>query len=105
MSLAHGAGERRTFPRLSTRSLSELDRTRMTLTESLMEKIQMKEDATGVRRASLDTNFVGRHLIVDASTFSKRNLTSTETIYSLFESLARNLDMTLVIPPIVCRFP
>lgn len=50
-------------------------------------------------------DLVGRHLIIDASTFSKRNLTSTETMYSLFESLARNLDMTLVIPPIVCRFP
>jgi S-adenosylmethionine decarboxylase len=50
-------------------------------------------------------DFVGRHLIIDASTFSKRNLTSTENVYSLFESLARNLDMTLVIPPIVCRFP
>lgn len=54
---------------------------------------------------STNSDFVGRHLIIDASTFSKRNLTSTETIYSLFESLARNLDMTLVIPPIVCRFP
>jgi S-adenosylmethionine decarboxylase len=53
----------------------------------------------------VDKDLVGRHLIVDASTFSKRNLTSSETIYSLFESLARNLDMTLVIPPIVCRFP
>lgn len=50
-------------------------------------------------------DLVGRHLIIDASTFSKRNLTSTENVYSLFESLARNLDMTLVIPPIVCRFP
>jgi S-adenosylmethionine decarboxylase len=52
-----------------------------------------------------DHDLVGRHLIIDASTFSKRNLTSTENMYSLFESLARNLDMTLVIPPIVCRFP
>jgi S-adenosylmethionine decarboxylase len=52
-----------------------------------------------------NNDLVGRHLIIDASTFSKRNLTSTETMYSLFESLARNLDMTLVIPPIVCRFP
>jgi S-adenosylmethionine decarboxylase len=51
------------------------------------------------------SDLVGRHLIVDASTLSKRNLTSTENIYALFESLARNLDMTLVIPPIVCRFP
>lgn len=50
-------------------------------------------------------DFVGRHLIVDASTYNRRNLTSTDTIFSLFESLARNLDMTLVLPPIVCRYP
>jgi S-adenosylmethionine decarboxylase len=55
--------------------------------------------------AAKDPDLVGRHLIVDASTFNKRNLTSTENLYSLFESLARNLDMTLVMPPIVCRFP
>ena len=54
---------------------------------------------------SLGNDLVGRHLIIDASTFSRRNLTSTENLYSLFESLALNLDMTLVIPPIVCRFP
>jgi S-adenosylmethionine decarboxylase len=52
-----------------------------------------------------DPDLVGRHLIIDASTFNKRNLTSSENLYSLFESLARNLDMTLVMPPIVCRFP
>ena len=45
-------------------------------------------------------DFVGRHLIVDASTYNRRNLTSTDTIFSLFEAMARNLDMTLVIPPI-----
>jgi S-adenosylmethionine decarboxylase len=50
-------------------------------------------------------DFVGRHLIVDASTYNRRNLTSTDTVFSLFESMARNLDMTLVIPPIVCRYP
>ena len=50
-------------------------------------------------------DFVGRHLIVDASTYNKRNLTSTDNILGLFEALARNLDMTLVIPPIVCRYP
>ena len=67
----------------------------------------MKETITGTTRQAPahDPNFVGRHLIIDASTFGKRNLTSTETLYSLFESLARNLDMTLVIPPLVCRFP
>jgi S-adenosylmethionine decarboxylase len=50
-------------------------------------------------------DFVGRHLIVDASTYNKRNLTSTDGLLSLFEALARNLDMTLVLPPIVCRYP
>ena len=61
--------------------------------------------AKGKQEVPKKDDLVGRHLIIDASTFSKRNLTSTETMYSLFESLARNLDMTLVIPPIVCRFP
>lgn len=50
-------------------------------------------------------DLVGRHLIVDASTYNRRNLTSTDTIFSLFEALARNLDMTLLVPPIVCRYP
>jgi S-adenosylmethionine decarboxylase len=50
-------------------------------------------------------DFVGRHLIVDASTYTRRNLTSTDTVFALFEALARNLDMTLVLPPIVCRYP
>ena len=50
-------------------------------------------------------DFVGRHLIVDASTFTRRNLTSTDTAFALFEALNRNLDMTAVLPPIVCRYP
>ena len=50
-------------------------------------------------------DFVGRHLIVDASTFNRRNLTSTDTVFTLLEALARNLDMTLVLPPIVFRYP
>jgi S-adenosylmethionine decarboxylase len=50
-------------------------------------------------------DFVGRHLIVDASTFTRRNLTSTDTVFALFEALNRNLDMTAVLPPIVCRYP
>lgn len=48
-------------------------------------------------------DFVGRHLIVDASTVSRRNLTSTDTVFALFEALNRSLDMTAVLPPIVCR--
>ena len=50
-------------------------------------------------------DFVGRHLIIDASTVNRRNLTSTDTVFTLLEALARNLDMTLVLPPIVFRYP
>jgi hypothetical protein len=50
-------------------------------------------------------DFVGRHLIVDASTYTRRNLTSTDTVFALFEALNRNLDMTAVLPHIVCRYP
>jgi S-adenosylmethionine decarboxylase len=50
-------------------------------------------------------DFVGRHLLVDASTYSRRNLSSTDTVFALFEALNRNLDMTAVLPPIVCRYP
>jgi S-adenosylmethionine decarboxylase len=57
------------------------------------------------QRVARPDDFAGRHLIVDASTYNRRNLTSTDTVFSLFESMARNLDMTLVIPPIVCRYP
>jgi S-adenosylmethionine decarboxylase len=51
------------------------------------------------------SDFVGRHLIIDASTSNRRNLTSTDTVFTLLEALARNLDMTLVLPPIVFRYP
>jgi S-adenosylmethionine decarboxylase len=50
-------------------------------------------------------DFVGRHLIVDASTYTRRNLTSTDTVFALFEALNLHLDMTAVLPPIVCRYP
>jgi S-adenosylmethionine decarboxylase len=51
------------------------------------------------------SDFVGRHVIVDASTYTRRNLSSTDTVFALFEALNRNLDMTAVLPPIVCRYP
>jgi S-adenosylmethionine decarboxylase len=59
-------------------------------------------DANGTPRKD---DFVGRHLIVDASTYTRRNLSSTDTVFALFEALNRNLDMTAVLPPIVCRYP
>ena len=54
---------------------------------------------------SAKDDFVGRHLIVDASTYTRRNLSSTDTVFALFEALNRHLDMTAVLPPIVCRYP
>ena len=55
---------------------------------------------------AIDKNdFVGRHLIVDASTSTRRNLSSTDTVFALFEALNRSLDMTAILPPIVCRYP
>jgi S-adenosylmethionine decarboxylase len=57
------------------------------------------------RNGSRNNDFVGRHLIVDASTYTRRNLSSTDTAFALFEALNRNLDMTAVLPPIVCRYP
>ena len=55
--------------------------------------------------ATDNSDFVGRHGIVHASTFTRRNLSSTDTAFALFEALNRNLDMTAVLPPIVCRYP
>ena len=34
-------------------------------------------------------DLVGRHLIVDASTYTRRNLSSTDTVFALFEALNR----------------
>ena len=59
----------------------------------------------GMDATARTDDFVGRHLIVDASTFTRRNLSSTDTVFALFEALNRNLDMTAVLPPIVCRYP
>jgi S-adenosylmethionine decarboxylase len=65
----------------------------------------LSQKGFGIMTELKKDDFVGRHLIVDASTYTRRNLNSTDTIFSLFEALARNLDMTLVLPPIVCRYP
>jgi S-adenosylmethionine decarboxylase len=71
----------------------------MRLTDETVEKEDRRVDEA--KRG----DFVGRHLIIDASTLNRRNLTSTDTVVTLLEALARNLDMTLVLPPIVVRYP
>jgi hypothetical protein len=37
-------------------------------------------------------DFVGRHLIVDGSTYNRRNLTSTDTVFALFELSAARIS-------------
>ena len=39
---------------------------------------------------------IAHHLVVDAE---------PDTVFALFEALNRNLDMTAILPPIVCRYP
>ena len=49
--------------------------------------------------------FVGRHLLLDAQTSTPRGISETMSIYHLLEGLSVALDMTLVYPPLVARFP
>jgi S-adenosylmethionine decarboxylase len=53
----------------------------------------------------MDGNFVGRHLILDVKVSTLRGITEVSYIYNFLENLAKILDMTLVYPPIVGRFP
>jgi S-adenosylmethionine decarboxylase len=49
--------------------------------------------------------FVGRHVMVDATVSNIRSISAIQPIYDYMEELARRLDMTLVYPPIVAKFP
>lgn len=49
--------------------------------------------------------FVGRHLLLDVQTSTPRGINETTTIYEMLEGLSKTLDMTLVYPPLVARFP
>ena len=49
--------------------------------------------------------FVGRHIMMDATVFDISRINSIQPVYDYMEELARKLDMTLVYPPIVARFP
>ena len=50
-------------------------------------------------------NFVGRHVLLDVQTRGGRGINDTGAIYKLLEELSSILDMTLVYPPLVARFP
>lgn len=49
--------------------------------------------------------FVGRHILLDVQTATPRNINETASIYQMLEGLSHKLDMTLVYPPLVARFP
>jgi len=49
--------------------------------------------------------FVGRHIMMDATVKDIGRINAIQPIYDYMEELARQLDMTLVYPPIVARFP
>lgn len=50
-------------------------------------------------------SFVGRHLLLDVQTSTARGINETGTIYHMLEGLSKAIDMTLVYPPLVSRFP
>jgi S-adenosylmethionine decarboxylase len=63
------------------------------------------EVVSDVQHMTGSENFVGRHLLLDVQTRSGRGITETSAIYHLLEGLSNTLDMTLVYPPLVARFP
>lgn len=53
----------------------------------------------------MKNKFIGRHLILDIHTITNIKLCDKELIYDFLEKLSKELDMTLVYPPLVARFP
>jgi len=49
--------------------------------------------------------FVGRHIMMDAIVSDITRINTIQPIYDYMEELSRRIDMTLVYPPIVARFP
>ena len=58
-----------------------------------------------VQKFAQTEGFVGRHLLLDVQTSTARGINETATIYGMLEGLSKAIDMTLVYPPLVSRFP
>ncbi|MEM7407514.1 MAG: S-adenosylmethionine decarboxylase [Pseudomonadota bacterium] len=58
-----------------------------------------------IEQLKASDRFVGRHLLLDVQTHSSRGINEVHVIYRLLEELSSVLDMTLVYPPLVARFP
>jgi S-adenosylmethionine decarboxylase len=57
------------------------------------------------KSATSAEHFVGRHLLLDVKTSSSRGINEPATLYAMLENLSQLLNMTLVYPPLVARFP
>ncbi len=51
------------------------------------------------------SNFVGRHLLLDVQVTTNKGISEVAYVYNLLEDFSKVMDMTLVYPPIVARFP
>ena len=63
------------------------------------------EIVDAIQEPAQTKGFVGRHLLLDVQTSTPRGITETTTIYAMLEGLSKTIDMTLVYPPLVARFP
>ncbi|MDX8411672.1 MAG: S-adenosylmethionine decarboxylase [Mariprofundaceae bacterium] len=70
-----------------------------------MAEIFMFSEALMTQLPQDSEAFVGRHLLLDVQTSSARGINEPPTMYTLLEGLSKILDMTLVYPPLVARFP
>ena len=63
------------------------------------------EVVSTVQDLSRTEGFVGRHILLDVQTSTARGISETTAIYQMLEGLSIAIDMTLVYPPLVARFP
>ena len=63
------------------------------------------EVVSTVQDLSRTEGFVGRHILLDVQTSTPRGISETTAIYHMLEGLSMAIDMTLVYPPLVARFP
>jgi len=64
-----------------------------------IEVVNTVQDLTGTE------GFVGRHILLDVQTSTPRGISETAAVYHMLEGLSMAIDMTLVYPPLVARFP
>lgn len=58
-----------------------------------------------VQSLKAQDTFVGRHILMDVQTSTSRGINDTSVIYRMLEEISGVLDMTLVYPPLVAKFP